>query len=156
MVYGNKELPVTLPIIITIAGRKIKNNLSYGGKKGPDFPIHKVILRHRGSGNKLWGGLVNSTKTTKAAMVCLVAALLGVAPWGCTRTTPVHEAERQRPVSDEQYRKEMEEIKKSLRSEVRIKLKRDGKGAYSWEVSGKDPYEIIKTNGILSKKVSSD
>lgn len=96
------------------------------------------------------------TKTTNTAMICLGALALSMAPLGCTRTAPVHEVEKRRPVSDEQYRKEMEEVKKSLRSEVRIKLKRDGKGAYSWEVSGKDPHEIIKTNGILSKKVSSD
>lgn len=75
---------------------------------------------------------------------------------GCTRPAPVNEIERQRSVSDAQYRKDMEDFKKTMRGDIKIKLKRDGKGAYSWEVSGKDPYEIIKNNNILSKKINSD
>ncbi len=75
---------------------------------------------------------------------------------GCTRPAPVNEVERQRAVSDQQYRKDMEEIKKTMRGDIKIKLKKDGKGAYSWDISGKDPYEIIKTNNILSKKINGD
>lgn len=86
-----------------------------------------------------------------AVILCVAMLFLACVFSGCTRPAPVvHE----RPVQDARYQKEMEEIKKSMRADVKIRLKRDGKGAYSWEVSGKDPYEIIKTNGVLSKKIS--
>jgi hypothetical protein len=55
---------------------------------------------------------------------------------------------------DDQYRKELEEIRKNIRSEIKIKLKRDGKGDfYSWEISGKDTSEVLRANEILSKKL---
>ena len=64
--------------------------------------------------------------------------------------------EKKHAVSDVEYRKEMEEIKKNIRGDIKVKLKKDGKGAYSWEISGKDAYEVIKANNILSKKISGD
>lgn len=87
-----------------------------------------------------------------AVMLCVAMLFLACVFSGCTRPAPVHE----RPVQDAHYQKEMEEIRKSMRGDVKIRLKRDGKGAYSWEVSGKDPYEIVKTNSVLSKKISND
>jgi predicted secreted protein len=48
----------------------------------------------------------------------------------------------------------MDEIKKSLKGEVKIKLKKEGKGGYSWEIRGKDAQEILKANEILRKKLS--
>ena len=53
-----------------------------------------------------------------------------------------------------QYQKEMDEIKKSLKGDVKIKLKKDGKGDYSWEITGKDAQEVLKTNDTLRKKLS--
>lgn len=50
----------------------------------------------------------------------------------------------------------MDEIKKGIRGDIKIKLKKDGEGAYSWEISGKDARGVTKTNSILSKKVSAD
>lgn len=47
----------------------------------------------------------------------------------------------------------MEEIRKSLRGDLKIKLKRDGKGAYMWEITGKDTQEVLKANEILRKKL---
>ncbi len=85
-------------------------------------------------------------------MFCLGVFFVNCALSGCTRPAPVYE----RPVQDARYQKELEEIKKNMRGEVKIRLKRDGKGAYSWEVSGKDPHEIIKNNAILSKKISNE
>ena len=43
-----------------------------------------------------------------------------------------------------------------MRGDIKIKLKKDGKGSYSWEISGKDAYEVVKTNDILGKKINSD
>lgn len=91
-----------------------------------------------------------------AITLCLSLALLGSALSGCTRPAVVHEVEKARAASDEQYRKEMEEIKKVMRGDIKIKLKKDGKGAYSWEITGKDACEVIKANSILSKKISTD
>jgi hypothetical protein len=53
-----------------------------------------------------------------------------------------------------QYKKELDEIRKSMKGEVKIKLKKDGKGAYSWEISGKDAQEVLKTNDALKKRLS--
>ncbi len=57
--------------------------------------------------------------------------------------------------SEERYQKELDEIKKTLKGDVKIKLKKDGKGGYSWEITGKDAQEIIKANDILVKKLSN-
>jgi hypothetical protein len=58
--------------------------------------------------------------------------------------------------SDEQYRREMEEIRKTIKGEVRIKLKKDGKNeSYSWEISGKDAGEILRANDTLVRKLGS-
>jgi hypothetical protein len=56
-------------------------------------------------------------------------------------------------VTETQYKKEMEEIRKSLKGDLKIKLKRDGKGAYMWEITGKDPQEILKANDTLRKRL---
>jgi len=53
-----------------------------------------------------------------------------------------------------QYKKEMDEFKKTLKGEVKIKLKKDGKGSYGWEIAGKDVHEVLKTNDILRKKLN--
>lgn len=55
--------------------------------------------------------------------------------------------------AEEQYRKELDEIKKGIKGDVKIKLKRDGKGNYTWEVTGKDPQEVLKANEALRKKL---
>ncbi len=54
---------------------------------------------------------------------------------------------------EEQYRKEMEEIRKTIKGEVKIKLKKDGKGAYTWEITGKDAQEVLKANDVLAKRL---
>ncbi len=57
---------------------------------------------------------------------------------------------------DEQYRKELEEVRKDIKGDLKIKLKRDGKGDfYSWEISGKDAAEVLKANNVLVKKLGS-
>ena len=56
---------------------------------------------------------------------------------------------------DEQYRREMDEVRKNIREEVRVKLKRDGKSeSYSWEISGKDANEVLRANDTLNKKLN--
>jgi len=40
--------------------------------------------------------------------------------------------------------------------EVRIKLKKDGKDSYSWELSGSDVDQILKVNEKLRKQLGGD
>lgn len=56
--------------------------------------------------------------------------------------------------ADEAYKKEMEEIRKSLKSDIKIKLKKDAKGGYSWEINGKNVQEVLKANDALRKRLS--
>lgn len=56
--------------------------------------------------------------------------------------------------TEAQYQKQLDEIKKSLRGDVKIKLKKEGKGGYSWEITGKDAQEILKANEALRKRLS--
>ena len=72
-------------------------------------------------------------------VICLSAVFLTGAVSGCTRQAPVAEVEKQQTASDAQCRKEMEEIKKSIRGDIKIKLKKDGTGAYSWKFRGRTP-----------------
>ena len=56
-------------------------------------------------------------------------------------------------ITESQYRKEMDEIKKSLKGDIKVKLKRDGKGNYTWEITGKDTQEVLKANEALRKRL---
>jgi outer membrane biogenesis lipoprotein LolB len=89
------------------------------------------------------------------AMMVIVVLLAG-----CTGTADVPPAkkvdETQKDAGypkDATYQKEMDELRKSIKSEVKIKLKKDGKGSYSWEIQGKDPQEVLKVNEQLRKKL---
>lgn len=83
----------------------------------------------------------------------LLLTLFCTAIPGCGRELPVKKGEELRASSDVRYGKELEEIRKDLRGDIKIKLRRDGKGAYSWEIAGKSPEEIIRANNTLSKKI---
>jgi hypothetical protein len=43
-----------------------------------------------------------------------------------------------------------------LPPEVKIRLKRDGKDNYSWELSGSDADQVLKVNEKLRKKVGGE
>jgi len=76
--------------------------------------------------------------------------------FSCGKATeiPVKQKTSENESVETQYKKELDEIKKSLKGDVKIKLKKDGKGGYSWEIQGKDAQEVLKTNEILKKKLS--
>jgi hypothetical protein len=89
-------------------------------------------------------------------MKLLTIILLVILLISCGKGTDVTVKQR---VTDEknnetQYKKEMDELRKTLKGEVKIKLKKDGKGGYSWEIAGKDAQEILKVNDILRKKLN--
>lgn len=54
------------------------------------------------------------------------------------------------------YKKELEEIRRNIRSDIRIKLKKDARGGYGWEITGRDPQEVIKANNILKSRVNGE
>ena len=84
------------------------------------------------------------------AILVVVLLFLG----GCSGSTDVTPAKKAEELSkDAAYQKEMDELRKAVKSDVKIKLKKDGKGAYSWEIQGKDPQEVLKANETLKKKL---
>ncbi len=52
--------------------------------------------------------------------------------------------------------KEKSEKEPPLPPEVKIKLKRDGKDNYSWELSGSDADQILKVNEKMRKRLISE
>lgn len=82
------------------------------------------------------------------AIILAVALLLACSKGSELTPSKAPEASQ----NDGQYRKEMDEIKKTIKGEVKIKLKKDGKG-YSWEIAGKDAQEVLKANDVLVKKL---
>ncbi len=86
----------------------------------------------------------------------VISLLLGVVllvacskPPEATVTKPSSELQK-----EDQYRRELEDIRKTIKGEVKIKLKKEGKGdVYSWEISGKDANEVLKANDTLTKKL---
>jgi hypothetical protein len=90
--------------------------------------------------------------------ICLVVLLLVACTRG-TETPSVQKSAQQNAEGqgvEAQYQKELDEIKKSLKGDVKIKLKKEGKGAYSWEITGKDAPEVLKANDILRKKLGDE
>ena len=43
-----------------------------------------------------------------------------------------------------------------LPPEVKIKLKRDGKNSYSWELTGSDADQVLRVNDKLRKQLGGD
>jgi hypothetical protein len=83
------------------------------------------------------------------ATVTIILLLAGcTGPADVTPVKKVDEAQK-----DAAYQREMDELRKSIKSEVKVKLKKDGKGTYSWEIQGKDPQEILRVNETLRKKL---
>ena len=80
------------------------------------------------------------------AIVILLASCTGTAD-----VTPGKKGDETQ--KDAAYQKEMDELRKSIKSEVKIKLKKDAKGGYSWEIQGKDPQEVLRVNETLRKKL---
>ncbi len=57
------------------------------------------------------------------------------------------------PVPKVVVEKEKVEKEVALPPEVKIKLKKDGKDSYSWELSGSDVDQILKVNEKLRKQL---
>lgn len=69
------------------------------------------------------------------------------------KTSPPQSKSEAPPVPKVVTQKETTEIEPPLPPEVKIKLKKDGKDNYSWELSGSDVDQILKVNEKLQKKL---
>jgi hypothetical protein len=88
------------------------------------------------------------------AKTVLLSVLVCAALSGCGRDVQVKEGGKTQAAADVRYGKELEEIRKSLKGDIKIKLRKDGKGAYSWEIAGKDAQEILRADSVLSKRIN--
>ena len=88
-------------------------------------------------------------------IIMVVIALLS----GCNRVKeaiPQEKAQQATEKAETQYRRELEEIRKNLnKGDIKIKLKRDAKGGYNWEITGKDAQEVLRTNEQLRKRLET-
>jgi hypothetical protein len=60
------------------------------------------------------------------------------------------------PVPKVIVEKEKMEKERPLPPEVKIKLKKDGKESYSWELSGSDVDQVLKVNEKLKKQLGGE
>ena len=86
--------------------------------------------------------------------VCLVLMVFLAA---CEKE-PFSQQEKTEPSPSPKIIVEKEKIEKEppLPPEVKIRLKRDGKGGYSWELSGSDVDQVLKVNEKLRKQLGGE
>jgi hypothetical protein len=70
-------------------------------------------------------------------------------------STPAEKSETT-PVPNVIVEKEESVKEDPLPPEVKIRLKKDGKDAYSWELSGSDVNQILKVNEKLKKQLGGE
>ena len=87
----------------------------------------------------------------KKILFLLISVLL---LFSCEKLREVTNPPNNEQKNVEGYEKQIEELKRTLKGDIKIKLKRDGKGNYTWEIQGKDVNEVLKTNEILKKRLS--
>ena len=85
--------------------------------------------------------------------IAILFLCLALAACARPQEVPVKQKAPEGAAAEAQYKAEMDEIRKGLKSDIKIKLKRDGKGAYAWEIQGKDAQEILKANDQLKKRL---
>ncbi len=85
--------------------------------------------------------------------IVLLSSLLVLAGVGCERNPTAVE---EKPVPKVIVEKDRREAEPPLPPEVKIKLKRDGKENYSWELSGSDPDQILKVNEKFKKRLAGE
>ena len=86
--------------------------------------------------------------------IVILMSLLLLVP-SCGRIdAPVQRKTEAEIKAEDQYNKELEQIRESIRGDIRIKVKKDAKG-YSWEITGKDAQEVLKANNVLRKRLEN-
>ena len=72
------------------------------------------------------------------------------------RPPPLREKTESPPVPKIVLEQEKSDPKPAFPPEVKIRLKRDGKDTYSWELSGSDVDQILKVDEKLKKRVGRE
>lgn len=91
-------------------------------------------------------------------MRMLLAYLILLVFLACCERKPSSSDIKPEPLQTPKVTIEREKIEReeALPPEVKIKLKRDGKDNYSWEVSGSDVDQVLKINEKLRKKLGGE
>jgi len=84
-----------------------------------------------------------------------MALILAVIACGKESLPPQGKSENP-PVPKVIVEKEKVEKERPLPPEVKIKLKKDGKDSYSWELAGSDVDQILKVNEKLRKQLGGE
>jgi len=90
----------------------------------------------------------------KAVPGVLLAAALMVSCGGNPPSSPAKPESAATPKMI--VEKDKEKREDPLPPEVKIRLKRDGKDNYSWELSGSDADEILKVNEKLKRRLNPE
>ena len=89
--------------------------------------------------------------------ILVLSFLITFALFGC-RGKPLAPQEKREAPSVPKIVTEIEKVEREqpLPPEVKIKLKKDGKDNYSWELSGSDVDQILKVNEKLKKQLGGE
>ncbi len=91
-------------------------------------------------------------KKTLVVLIVSISCLIA-----CERKSPSSEIKSETAAIPKVIlEKEKVEKEKPLPPEVKIKLKKDGKDSYSWELAGSDVDQILKVNEKLRKQLGGE
>jgi len=77
--------------------------------------------------------------------------------FACEKKSPSPQGKSENPpIPKVIVEKEKIEKEQPLPPEVKIKLKKDGKDSYSWELTGSDVDQLLKVNGKLRKQLEGE
>ena len=88
--------------------------------------------------------------------ILVVLMLLIFFAIACEKKSPLPEGRSDPPAPKVVVEKEKVEKEQPLPPEVKIKLKKDGKDNYSWELAGSDVDQILKVNEELRKHLGGE
>ena len=87
-------------------------------------------------------------------IVCAGIVLFLIA---CEKQSPAPQGRSESPPVPKVFvEKEKVEKEQPLPPEVKIKLKKDGKDSYSWELTGSDADQILKVNEKLRRQLGGE
>ncbi len=90
----------------------------------------------------------------KRMLVFLVSIVFLIA---CEKKSPPPQGKSESPPAPKVVvEKEKVEKEQPLPPEVKIKVKKDGKDSYSWELTGSDADQILKVNEKLRKQLGGE
>ncbi len=93
-------------------------------------------------------------RVSKIAPLILLTVILWV---GCERKLPPPQSGSEASSPPKVVvEKEKPKREQPLPPEVKIKLKRDGKESYSWELSGSDADQVLKVNEKLRRQLGGE